>query len=66
MGNEDDTKPQRRCVTCKGRGWIVLFVARSECPDCQGSGISPRKYDENGDPLEFDDETKTPPRGLKF
>lgn len=56
MGDEDDTKPQRKCRTCKGAGWIVLLTSRSECPDCDGSGISPRN---------FDDDDHTPPRGLK-
>lgn len=57
MDECDDTKPQRRCVRCRGRGWIVLFIDRSECPDCDGAGIMASEDD-----LEFDDE-ETPPRG---
>lgn len=65
MGDEDDTKPGAPCPACEGRGWIVLFIRRSKCPDCRGSGISPGKHDPADETLEFDDDSRTPPRGTK-
>ena len=63
MGDEDETRPQRRCRTCKG-GWIVLLTSRSVCPDCEGSGIIAGNFDSEEEGLEFDDEA-TPPCGTK-
>ena len=66
MGDKDETRPQARCKTCQGRGWIILFTSRSECPDCEGTGITAGRFTPQEEGLEFDDESHTPPQGTKI
>ena len=49
MAEEDDTQPIPKCPACKGRGWIVLLVTRSKCPDCGGSGIKDERAEDDDD-----------------
>lgn len=67
MGERDDGVSPDRCPECRGRGWIVLLVHRSECSECSGTGIVAGRFDDEGGDeggvgLEFDDQD-TPPHG---
>lgn len=38
---EKETRKGNKCPECKGTGYIVLLISRSECRDCSGTGITP-------------------------
>ena len=65
MGEDQEEDRGGKCPTCNGKGWIVLLVSRDRCPDCHGSGHVGGRFDEDEGTLDFDDETTTPPRGIK-
>lgn len=43
---DEGSKKDPKCPICKGAGWIVLLISRSECTDCDGTGVEKPTFDD--------------------